>query len=125
MNINIIKLTALSFVVTMVLAGCKKSQSTSLDKVVAIVKGQYQLTAKDSAQVDASNEFGLDVLRFLMKKEPQKSTVISPSGIRYILSMLACGADGSTLTDLQRAIGATNVDLNNVNKFNRRIIINQ
>lgn len=125
MNYN--KLMVLTLAASAVLMGCKENvpNNTSLEEAAAKEKVSYKLTAQESAQVDASNALGLDVLRDLVTKEPEKSTVVSPSGIRYNLSMLASGANGSTLSELQKAIGAGKVDLDSVDALNHRMMIGQ
>lgn len=125
MNYN--KLMVLTLAASAVLMGCKENvpSNTSLEEAAANEKVSYKLTAQQSAQVDASNALGLDVLRDLMTKEPEKSTVVSPSGIRYNLSMLASGADGSTLSELQKTVGAGKANLDSVNALNHRMMIGQ
>ena len=87
MNYN--KLMVLTLAASVVLMGCKENvpSSTSLEEAAAKEKVSFKLTAQESAQVDASNALGLDVLRDLVTQEPEKSTVVSPSGIRYNLSI--------------------------------------
>ena len=125
MNYN--KLIVLTLAASAVLMGCKENvpNNTSLEEAAANEKVSYKLTAQESAQVAASNALGLSVLQNLVIKEPEKSTVVSPSGIRYNLSMLASGANGSTLLELQKAIGAEKVDLDSVDAFNHRMMIGQ
>lgn len=125
MNYN--KLMVLTLAVSAVLMGCKENvpSSTSLEEAAAKEKVSFKLTAQESAQVDASNALGLDVLRDLVTQEPEKSTVVSPSGIRYNLSMLACGAAGSTLSELQKAVGSVKVNQDSVNALNHRMLIGQ
>lgn len=126
-NMNYNKLIILILAASAVLMSCKENgpSNTTLEEAAANEKVSYKLTAQESAQVDASNALGLDVLRSLVVKEPERSTVVSPSGIRYNLSMLASGAGGSTLSELQKAIGAGKVDLDSVNALNRRMMIGQ
>ena len=127
MDMNYNKLIVLTLAASAVLMGCKENvpNNTSLEEAAANEKVSYKLTAQESAQVAASNALGLSVLQNLVIKEPEKSTVVSPSGIRYSLSMLASGANGSTLLELQKAIGAGKVDLDSVDAFNHRMMIGQ
>jgi serine protease inhibitor len=121
------KFGIVSLIAILSLTGCNENMPnrSRLQEAAANEDVSYKENSEDSAQVDASNVFGLKVLQKIMSNNPKKSFIISPSGLRYSLSMLANGADGSTLTNLQKAIGAVNIDMKNVNALNRRMIIGQ
>lgn len=122
------KLTILALV-SVILIGCNdKNTAPSSIRLKEVAEGaieSYRLTDEELGQVDASNALGLDVLRYIISKEPNKSMVVPPSGFRYSLSMLANGADGTTLSYLRKAIGAVNNNLDELNDLNRRMMIGQ
>lgn len=91
------------------LMGCASIQSEDLlkDKEPATVVGVHDLTEQSEVLTD----FGARVFKESFTEE--KNTLISPISILYALSMVANGAEGETLSQMEQAIGLPVNVLNN------------
>jgi len=63
-----------------------------------------QCFASSSKMADSINQFTLDVGKYLSKTNPDQNAFLSPLSISSALSMVAVGAKGSTLKEMQKTL---------------------
>ena len=95
----------------------KKIPSTPL---VTITPSQQATTIKTTAQ--ANNYFDFNIYKEIAKSNTN-NLFVSPMSLSMALTMTANGANGSTLTEMQKVLGLTNVGLNQANQESRDLLL--
>ncbi|HEY3331089.1 MAG TPA: serpin family protein [Capsulimonadaceae bacterium] len=65
--------------------------------------------------VTAANDFGFNLLRGLVTKDPSANTFISPTSIHMALAMAYNGAGGATKSEMAKAMGVDGIDVGALN----------
>lgn len=73
--------------------------------------------------VDANNYFGFNIYKEIVKTAKTDNTFISPLSLSMALTMTANGANGQTLTEMQKVLGLTNVGLSQANLDNKNLLL--
>ena len=67
-----------------------------------------------------AKDFQFEIFKEAIKKDPSKNTVLSPISLLFPLAVLAKGAKGQTLAELQKILNDStnkNIYINNLNQI--------
>lgn len=106
------KLIALLLVLAMALGMTACSQVSANDLMKAIPAKAVDVLPDMDAGAAAAADFGVRLFKTSM--EEGKNTLISPLSVLYALAMTANGADGETLTQMEKVLG---MDVDNLNSY--------
>jgi len=93
----------------------RKQQPTSQVQFTAVTQDEGQV----KTMADANNYFGFNLYRDIEKKKPDTNLFVSPLSLSQALGMTANGASGTTLTEMQKVLGLSNLGLDNANQYSR------
>ena len=71
---------------------------------------------------DANNYFGLNVYKQLLNTKQTDNLLISPMSLSMALTLTANGANGVTLSEMQKVLGLSNLSLAQVNQDNQAFL---
>lgn len=83
---------------------------------------QPQKTDNIKTTVDANNYFGFNIFDNLLKTTTTDNLFISPLSLSMALTMTANGANSQTLTEMQKVLGLSSLNLAQVNQSNQVLI---
>ena len=104
---------------------CAAPRRERLKDVAEVTDVDFKLNDAEKQLVTGSNQFGLRLFQAMVQAHPDSSMVFSPMGVVYSLNMLNNGTDGETLTEICKALGYGEGDLQRMNELNRTFIIAQ
>ena len=104
---------------------CAAPRRERLKDVAEKAEVSFFLDESQRKLVDGSNEFGIRLFQVMAQAHPDSSMVISPMGVVYSLNMLNNGTDGETLTEICKALGYGEGDLQHVNELCRTFLVAQ
>lgn len=84
--------------------------------------GNIDLTQQQQQMASGNAEFAVGLFANAYAAQPGKSLVLSPQSMTYALSMLASGADGQTLTELQRLLGFDDCTTDQIDEFCQKLM---
>ncbi len=97
-----------------------KSEKTLVDMIPK--KTPIKLTDVQKTYVKANNNFSFELFRQTCEKN--KSSVLSPLSVTYVLGMLNDGAEGTTAWQIMKVLGFEGADKTAVNEFCANLIEN-
>ena len=106
------KLIALLLVLAMALGMTACSQVSANDLMKDVPAKAVDILPNMDAGAAAASDFGVRLFKTSM--EEGKNTLISPLSVLYALAMTANGADGETLTQMEKVLG---MDVDNLNSY--------
>lgn len=106
------KLIALLLVLAMALGMTACSQVSANDLMKDVPAKAVDVLPDMDAGAAAAADFGVRLFKTSMEEE--KNTLISPLSVLYALAMTANGADGETLTQMEKVLG---MDVDNLNSY--------
>lgn len=115
--------------VALLVAGCQKSDNQSLGNLAdnpyhfKAEEASSTLTKTETEMVYGSNQFGYDMIKWLVEDSNGDSFVFSPLSVTLVLGMLEEGADGETAEEISRALGFGDKGRDEVNSFCRNMIV--
>lgn len=106
-------------IVLLSMASCKTQHNTlSKDGIDSL-----RLSDKQLKKVALENQFTLDFFRISQQDAKSSENIfLSPLSASMVLSMTASGAEGSTLQEMQKALGYGNMDQDQVNSYYQTLI---
>ena len=104
---------------------CAAPHREHLKDVAEVTDVDFKLNDAEKQLVTGSNQFGLRLFQAMVQAHPDSSMVISPMGVVYSLNMLNNGTDGETLTEICKALGYGEGDLQHVNELCRTFLVAQ
>lgn len=111
-----LKTTAIFFLAGILLFSCE-SESTSPKGIKEI-----KLSATDNSVVNASNQFGFDMMQDLVTNaDEHDNLLISPLSISYALNMTHNGAKEETKTEMAQSMNLEGIPLPEVNESYRHL----
>jgi len=118
------KLILIVFLIPLILFSCKKDPENEPEAVIADI----ELSQKDKALIESSNEFGLRLFQQVNSTEENTSNVfISPMSVAYALAMTYNGANKETKTAMEEAMklsGLTTSEINSSFKYLMNALVN-
>jgi serpin B len=82
----------------------------------------HAATAKDLQQLSAANtRFAFNLLKQVVAGQPETNVFISPYSVSTVLQMVATGATGSTLKEMDQALSVSGLPASVVNEGNREL----
>jgi serpin B len=90
---------------------------TATDRVVS-----RELTASEKLLVESDNEFGLKLLREIVKEDKDKNVFISPLSVSMALGMTYNGAAGTTREAMQKTLELSGLTIEEVNKSYKSLL---
>lgn len=103
----------------------KKTQQEKDDNLVEITKGNdiddtfLILSDAERSAVEKTNEFALNLFR---TQAGMDSKVVSPVSVAYLMGLLANGANGSTQSEIMKALSMNGTSLSTLNETYNAII---
>jgi serpin B len=91
--------------------GCRSR--VEMDTTTAV---QKELPASGQTSKAFGARFGWNLFQKLAQDDPQKNVFISPASLSFALFMTANGAQGETLTAMQRALDSEGITLEEINR---------
>ena len=114
MKKNRLAATALLAVFSLGISGCASVQAEDLTK--GIQKGSVKGTAADSDFVNANMSFSLELFKNVQKEKSEENVLVSPLSITTALAMTANGADGETLSEMEKLLGG-DISIEQLNSY--------
>lgn len=83
-----------------------------------------EMSTTDRIVAKKSNDFGFRLLDEInhSNRYDKKNLVLSPISINYAFSMLANGASGETRKQITRTLGYTDIDMQDINSYNTKLV---
>jgi serine protease inhibitor len=105
---NIVFIAVILFAIT--ISCTKNNDSTPLNPV------QVNLTLKQANIVASADTFAFEMFRRINNSKGSDNVIFSPLSISYALSMTANGASGNTRDSILKALGITDLNIDDLNK---------
>ncbi len=118
-------MTAAMAATTLGSCATKKTQQEKDDNLVEITKGNdiddtfLILSDAERSAVEKTNEFALNLFR---TQAGMDSKVVSPVSVAYLMGLLANGANGSTQSEIMKALSMNGTSLSTLNETYNAII---
>ena len=96
------------------LTGCASVQAKDLTE--GITKGQIEGKAADSDFVNANMRFSLELFKNVQKENSEENVLVSPLSVATALAMTANGADGETLSEMEKLLGG-DISIEQLNSY--------
>ncbi len=96
------------------ISGCTSVQAEDLTK--GVYRKSVKGTAADSDFVNANMNFSLELFKNVQKEKSEENVLVSPLSVATALSLTANGADGETLSEMEKLLGG-DITVEQLNKY--------
>ena len=108
-----------------VFMGCKSNELGEGERVIDMMPKTraIELTQTQKTFVNKNNDFSFNLFRAINEMpEGQKSSIISPISVTYVLGMLNDGAEGNTAKEITSVLGFGENNKQAINEFCQKLI---
>lgn len=111
-------LTAFSFAIT----SCNNNDELPSPDFPKKERKEITMSKADKRITEQNTKFAISLFNKVNEMEKEKPNwIISPFNVSAVLSLIANGADGNTLAELQNALGTKEIMMNEINSYYKRM----
>lgn len=119
---KLIKLMGIMFVVALSMTTMSCSNDEDNSDSQKWEPGTIALNDTEKLMAANNNDFSIELFKKTFAANQNKSCVVSPLSMTYVLSMASTGARGTTQTELQDVLGFSGSNNDAINTFNQKMI---